>query len=84
MDEAYLTKRQKGSGPLTTISKEDVQSIPAEGWQGKQDLILPIICNEALPQDVRTGRKYSEVTDGVLHVLDEPQILLCLLCRGAV
>jgi hypothetical protein len=84
MDEAYLTKRQKGSGPLTTMSKEDVQSIPAEGWQDRQDLILPVTCNEALPQDVRAGSKYSEVTDGVLHVLDEPRILLCLLCRRAV
>ncbi|EXK26248.1 hypothetical protein FOMG_17150 [Fusarium oxysporum f. sp. melonis 26406] len=84
MDEAYLTKRQKGSGPLTTMSKEDVQSIPADDWQDKQDLILPITCNEALPQDVRSRSKYSEVTDGVLHVLDKPRILLCLLCRRAV
>ncbi|RFN54792.1 hypothetical protein FIE12Z_930 [Fusarium flagelliforme] len=84
MDEAYLTKRRKVSGPLTTMSKEDVQSIPTEGWQDKQDFILPVTCNEALPQDVRTGKKYSKVTDGVLHVLDEPRVLLCLLCRGAI
>jgi hypothetical protein len=72
IDKDYLTKRQKGSGPLITISKEDMQSIPAEGWRDKQDLILPVICNEALPQDVRTGNTLN------LRM----EFSMCLMSRG--
>ncbi|KAM5358751.1 hypothetical protein ACJA88_015294 [Fusarium oxysporum] len=84
MDEAHSAKRQKGSKPLITSSERNLQSLSAQAWQDRKDLILPTACSENLPQDVHAGSKYSEITDGVLHVLDEPRILLCLLCKHAV
>jgi hypothetical protein len=84
MDEAHSAKRQKGSGPSMTSREQNLQSSLIEGWQDRQDQALPAICSEVPLQAVHDGNGHFAFTDGVLYMLDEPRILICLLCRYAI
>jgi hypothetical protein len=83
-DEVHPAKRQEGSGPLTTSSVQNLQSLPIEGWQDRQDQGLPATRSEVPLPAVHAGNRHFVFADGVLYVLDEPRILICLLCRHAV
>ncbi|KAH7199034.1 uncharacterized protein B0J16DRAFT_360609 [Fusarium flagelliforme] len=84
MDEAHSAKRQKGSGPLVILSKQDLQSLSENGRPDGQDQVLPSISGEIPSQDVHDENGNLASINGVLYVLDEPRILICLLCKHAV
>lgn len=84
MDEAHSAKRQRRSGPLVISSKQDLQSLSEKGWPDIQDQVLPSVSGEIPLQDVHDENGNLASINGVLHVLDEPRILICLLCRHAV
>ncbi|KAH7459124.1 hypothetical protein FOMA001_g20247 [Fusarium oxysporum f. sp. matthiolae] len=83
-DEGHSSKRQDASGPLTTSSEQNLQSLPIDGWEDRQDQVIPAICSKVPLSAVHAGDGQFVFTDRVLYVLDKPRILICLLCRYAV
>ncbi|KAH7261579.1 hypothetical protein BKA59DRAFT_488953 [Fusarium tricinctum] len=83
-DEVRPSKRQEVSGPLAASSVQNLQSLPVEEWEDRQDQGLPATRSEVSLPAVHAGNRHFVVTDGVLYVLGEPRILICLLCKQAV
>jgi hypothetical protein len=84
IDEAHSAKRQRYSEPLTTLSEQDLQSLPVEGGGDGHNQVSPAICSDVWPHALYAEDGHISFMDGVLHVLDKSRILICLLCKYAI
>ncbi|KAK2122363.1 hypothetical protein NOF04DRAFT_1374394 [Fusarium oxysporum II5] len=83
-DEGHSAKRQDGCGPSMTLSEQNLQSLPIDRWEDRQDQVIPAICSKVPLSAVHAEDGQFVFIDGVLYVLKKPRILICRLCRYAV
>ncbi|KAJ0129491.1 Uncharacterized protein HZ326_27411 [Fusarium oxysporum f. sp. albedinis] len=84
-NRAFLSKRRSGHEAVTTPSEQSLQLSQALGHEDRHVELSPATHRGLSPQDPRIrGEGGPTGIDEVLYVLDEYQLLICLLCKFAI